>query len=57
VLGVVGYQNVALLGNPSGDRLEVECWVPTYDDPGTGLAIDTTACVSGGIGTFWEIVK
>ena len=57
VLGVLTYEVVGLFGTPSGDRLEVECYVPTYDSPGTGEAIDTTACVSGGIGTFWEIVK
>jgi len=58
-LGALAYTDVGVIGTPSesGDRLRVECYVPTYDVPGTGEAKLTTPCVSGGIGTFWEIVK
>jgi hypothetical protein len=38
-LGALAYTDVAVIGTPSesGDRLQVECYVPTYDIPGTGV--------------------
>ena len=38
-LGALAYTDVGIIGSPSesGDRLQVECYVPTYDIPGTGV--------------------
>jgi hypothetical protein len=57
VLGFVTYNVVGVLGGPTpGDQVRLDCQVPTYDFDTHGVAT-LDACVGGGIGTFWELVK
>ena len=56
-LGFIAYNVVGLIGGPSpGDQVQVDCYVPTYDFS-TGEIATYNACVSGAIGTFFELVK
>jgi hypothetical protein len=56
--GVMGYvaHNVVFFVGAGGDRVKVDCFVPTYDSV-TSTVLSAPSCVEGGIGTFWELVR
>jgi hypothetical protein len=56
--GVMGYvaHNVVFDLGAGGDRVKVDCFVPTYNFA-TSVVLSAPSCVGGGIGTFWELVK
>jgi len=57
LLGFIAYLSLTTVGGPfQGNHVQVDCYVPTYD-VGTGEIARSDACVSGAIGTFFELVK